>query len=190
MQTEHSTGPTAATGLSALEAIASRRSVRRFGPRPIDTETRRRILAAGMAAPSAHGKRPWRFALLEDQKLLVDLVASIPWYKPAASAPCVILVLGKPDLCVQPEYWTVDCAAATQNILVAARALGLGSLWMGIAPIAGNIEKVSAILDIPAGLIPFSLIALGEAVDPAGPGELRDTWTPGEIIPISGRKQP
>lgn len=144
-----------------LQAIFSRRSIRRFAERPLPAGQVELLLAAGMAAPSAHGRAPRRFALVEDPVVVARITHDFPWFSAAATAACNILVIGEPSLSVAPEYWPQDCAAATENILVAATSLGLGSCWMGLAPLEDNIARWLAIVPLPPGLVPFCLIAVG-----------------------------
>jgi nitroreductase len=154
--------PKASEAEIVMEAILTRRSVREFTGSPIQPEVRRALLEAANAAPSAHGRRPWRFAAIDSPELKAALVEAFPWFSPASSAGFLVLVLGKPDCCMQEEYWTVDCAAATENLLIAARALGLGSVWMGISPVKANVAKFLDLVQVPPGLVPFSLVAVGK----------------------------
>jgi nitroreductase len=89
------------------------------------------------------------------------MTSVMTWFQPIVNAPTALLVLGDPTVCTSPEFWTVDCAAFTQNVLLAARSLGLGTVWCGIAPNQENIEKIRSVLEIPAPLIPFCAIAIG-----------------------------
>lgn len=146
---------------STLDSIFTRRSVRDFDRRPLTDDIKKILLEAAAAAPSAHGKSPWKFAELSDPERIGRIVRKIPWFAPAAKSAVNILVMGEPSKCVNREYWVVDCAAATQNILLAARSLGLGSVWMGIAPVEENIRNFTSIVPLPEGIIPFSLIAIG-----------------------------
>lgn len=174
--------------LTGLDAIMSRRSIRDFTNERIGEETRRTLLMAGMAAPSAHGKKPWRFAIIDNKETLERIVALLPWFKSALSADFTILVCGNPSVCVQKEYWTVDCAAATENILVAARSINLGSVWMGIAPIEDNIRKVTEIIELPQGIIPFSMIALGRPANPEAQAVIRDSWRDDLLVTVKAKR--
>jgi nitroreductase len=167
---------------ATLEAIMSRKSVREFSGEKASSLTRRAVLEAGMAAPSAHGRKPWRFSFIDDERIRECIVASFPWFKPALGSDFNILVSGNPSLCAQSEYWTVDCAAATENILLAARALGLGSVWMGIAPVEENIRRFKELIELPEGLVPFSLVALGRPKDTAAFGTRREAWSDGLLV--------
>ncbi len=148
-------------GQTALETIFNRRSVRDFEKRDIDEAHKALLFRAAAAAPSAHGKMPWKFTQMNDKSVTEKIIAKFPWFAPAAKSALNILVLGEPDKCVNREYWVVDCAAATQNILLAAHSLGLGAVWMGIAPVESNISTFNEVMKTPEGLVPFSLIAIG-----------------------------
>lgn len=153
---------------TTLDSIFNRQSHRSFADKPIDEQTVRTIIQAGAAAPSAYGKKPYRFARIEWPDVIGAIVKRFPWFAAASRAAANILVLGNPDLCENKEYWVVDCAAATENILLASQALGLGAVWLGIAPVEENIRNFRPLVRIPDGFIPFSLIAIGhpeEAMD-------------------------
>ena len=160
---------TSPVSLSTMEAIFTRRSVRDFEAREVEEEKKRLILQAAAAAPSAHGKQPWKFAVMSDQEVIRKVIEKFPWFAPAAKTHLNILVLGEPAKCANREYWVVDCAAATENALLAAQALGLGAVWMGIAPVEENIANFTSIVAVPDGLIPFSLIAVGYPKEGARP---------------------
>jgi nitroreductase len=146
---------------TTLNSIFTRRSVRDFEDREIEAEKRRTLFQAAAAAPSAHGKQPWKFATMTDRSTIKKIVEKFPWFAPASKTPFNILVLGEPAKCTNREYWVVDCAAAAENILLVAQALGLGGVWMGIAPVEENIANFKTVVAIPEGLIPFALIAIG-----------------------------
>ncbi len=157
--------------------ILTRRSVRSFSARPVEKNDIETLIRAGLSAPSAHGKSPWQIAVLQDRPIRDAIVSVLPWHKSIADAPVAFLILGKPDACVQKEYWPVDCAALTENVLIAARSLGLGTVWCGITPIESNLQGVLSVLDIPEGYIPFGTIAIGY---PASEQAFREKETPGD----------
>lgn len=151
---------------TTLESIFNRRSHRSFADKPLDEKTVRMIIQAGAAAPSAHGKKPYRFARIDRPDVIRAIVEKFPWFAAASRSAANILVLGNPDLCVNKEYWVVDCAAAAENILLASQSLGLGAVWLGIAPVEENIRNFTPLVQIPDGFIPFSLIAIGHPDKP------------------------
>lgn len=118
--------------MDALEAIFTRRSIRKFTDAPVSPEDVRTLLEAAMSAPTAAGVQPWRFIVLTDRAVL-DAVPSV--HRAAnmiRQAPLAILVCGDTTSEQYGGYWVQDCSAVMQNILLAARALGLGSCWCGI----------------------------------------------------------
>lgn len=144
-----------------IELIRTRRSVRDFSSREVPIEMIEAIVDAGLSAPSAWGKRSWHVAVFRDQATRNELTEKIPWVKPVRDGQFAIMVLGDPEAGVQKEYWPQDCAALAENMLIAARSLGLGTTWCGIYPMADNGQKVREVFDIPEGLVPFCVIGVG-----------------------------
>jgi nitroreductase len=144
-----------------LDNIFTRRSVRDFTDNPVSRQDLELIVEAGLSAPSAHGKRSWHIAVIENQSIRDRLTEKLQWFRPVKVAATSILVLGNPSAGVQKEYWPQDCAALTENILIAARSLGLGTTWCGIYPVEHNMEMVKSVLEIPRNLIPFGMIGIG-----------------------------
>jgi nitroreductase len=149
--------------VEAMEAILSRRSIRRYLPDPLPEEAIRRVLEAGMVAPSAGDERPWHFVVITDKEML----AAIPGFHPLArfvpNAAAAILVCADLALSKYPpaDWWVQDCSAATQNILLAAHATGLGAVWLGVHPVRTRIDGARALFGLPETIVPFSLVVLG-----------------------------
>ncbi len=149
--------------MEAMEAILSRRSIRRYTPDPLPEEAVRRVLEAGMAAPSAGDERPWHFVVITDKEML----AAIPGFHSLArfvpNAAVAILVCADVALSKYPpaDWWVQDCSAATQNILLAAHATGLGAVWLGVHPVKTRIDGARALFRLPDSIVPFSLVSLG-----------------------------
>ena len=147
--------------MDALFAIYTRRSVRQYAPGKVEEDQIDKLLRAGMAAPSAGNSRPWHFIVIDDPEKLAKVPTALPYAQMAAQAALAIMVCADPGLERFPGYWPQDCAAATQNILLAAHAQGLGAVWCGIYP--GNEEHtVREIFDIPKTIMPLSLIVIGK----------------------------
>jgi len=149
--------------MEALEAIKKRRSIRQYKEQTVDEETIKKILSAAMSAPSAHNQRPWRFIGLRNRATLNKIASLHPYAQALKTAPLAIIVCGDYHLIRDEDFWPQDCAAATENILLAATALGLGSLWMGVYPKTNLVKTLQEFLDLPQNIVPFSLIALGYA---------------------------
>jgi nitroreductase len=120
--------------MDAIEAILGRRSIRSYTDKPVAKETVQQLLEAAMAAPSAGNQQPWHFVVVDDRALLEKITTVHPYAQMAKSAQLGILVCGDLSLEMHQGYWVQDCAAATENLLVAAHALGLGAVWTGVHP--------------------------------------------------------
>jgi nitroreductase len=164
--------------MDVIEAILDRRSIRRFKPGEISEEAVHRLLQAAMYAPSAGNQRPWHFVVLRDRKLL----GAIPSFHPHAAmlgeAALAVLVCADLSLETHQGYWMVDCAAATQNLLLAAHALSLGAVWLGIYPRPERMEGMTRLLDLPPQIKPFALVAVGH---PAERPPRPERFEPGRI---------
>lgn len=147
--------------MDAMQAILTRRSVRKYSNEKITEKTIFKLLNAGVSAPSAGNEQPWQFVIIDKKEILDKITNYHPHSKMLKEAQVAILVCGDLNLETNKGYWMIDCSAATQNILIAARALGLGSCWLGIYPREERIVAIRDILKIPEHIIPFSLISLG-----------------------------
>lgn len=159
-----------------LENILDRRSIRRYTSEPVTDDEIRAILECAMQAPSAMDARPWQFVVVDDRDTLNALSDNHPYAKMLREAPMCICVCGVQGQI--KDYYQQDCAAATMNILIAARELSLASCWMGVAPREERMAAVRRVLGIPEEVMPFNLIALGH---PAEERPRPDRWDPGRI---------
>lgn len=142
---------------AAFQTILARRSIRQYTAQPIAPHEIRRLLEAAMAAPSASNRQPWHFVVITDRGTLDSLAEAHPHGKMLFSAPLCIAVCGDH----QNEYWVQDCSAATENVLLAATAMGLGSVWLGVHPRQERERAVRDILGIPPQYTPLCLISIG-----------------------------
>ena len=166
---------------SLIQTIMTRTSVRAFLDRSVSDETIGQLLKAAMAAPSAKNSQPWAFIVIKNRELLEKLGASLPNAKMTATAPAAVVICGTLDKALPGEareYWIQDAAAATENFLLAAHALGLGAVWTGVHPISGRIRILKDALKLPEDVEPFCLIPFGW---PAAPAEVKDKWNPAII---------
>jgi nitroreductase len=153
--------------LSEYGALLKRRSIRKFKQGKVPDDVVQRILIAGMAAPSAHNFQPWEFILIRDREKLTELSRVCKYWRLLREADFAIAVVANLDGC-PPEidgYFTEDCGACTQNMLIAATGEGIGSCWLGCYPTATNVRGVRDALQIPPAIIPFSLAAFGYAAE-------------------------
>ena len=160
---------------AVLDAIANRRSIRQYQQRAVDRDTILQLLRAGMAAPSAGNRQPWEFVVTTERQTLDRLADVHPFAKMLYQAPLCISVcanLGRTYEGV-PDYWIQDCSAATENILLAAEALGLGAVWCGVFPRMDRVEEIRRILSLPSIVVPLNVVAVGYgAEDPP----VKDKW--------------
>jgi nitroreductase len=148
-----------------IDALLKRRSIRRYNPEPVDKSDIRLMLKAGMYAPSARNEQPWHFIVIDDRGLLDRIREAHPYASMLSGAALAILVCGDENLELSKGYWPVDCSAATQNILLAAHALGLGAVWLGVYPRQERQSSIRGIIDLPDHVHPFSLISVGHPAE-------------------------
>ncbi len=148
--------------MDAMEAILTRRSIRDYTRESISPEIIQGLLQAAMSAPSSKGSRPWHFLVIDDRKTLNRIPLYFPYAFMVRRAPAAIIVCGDEAQSAYGLYWTFDCCAATENILLAARAYGLGAVWCG-AYLAETPQEVNfqTWLGIPKSIIPFSIVPIG-----------------------------
>ena len=154
--------------MNTLDAIHSRRSIRKYTDQPVTPEQVEVLLRAAMAAPSAGNAQPWRFVVVSEPDILAKVATMHPYIKMAAKAPLGILVCGDTRVEKYPGYWVVDCSAAAQNLLLAAQDLGLGAVWTGIHPMRDRQEAFAALFRCPAGVVPHSFIPIGHPAEAKG----------------------
>ena len=147
--------------MDAMEAILSRRSIRRYTSQPVPDGVVRELLEAGMSAPSAGNEQAWQFVVITDRGVLDEIPGFHPYAEMLKEAPVAILVCGDQRLEKYKNHWVLDCSAATQNILLAAHAKGLGAVWVGIYPTEDRVRRMQKLLSLPGHVLPLSLIPLG-----------------------------
>lgn len=163
---------------NALEVIHSRKSVRHFTGEVVGSAELETIVRAGMAAPSARNLQPWAFVVVTERSLLDSLGEALPYAKMLNKAGAAIVVCGdmnKAATNTKTDYWVQDCSAATQNILLAVEALGLGAVWTAAFPYDERINPVRRVLNLPDNLIPLNVIPIGH---PTGEDQPKDKWKP------------
>ena len=170
-------------GNAAVDDILSRWSVRKFdGSRPVDDKDVETVLRAAMAAPSGVNRQPWAFSVVTEGSLLSRLGDVSPYCRYVAEAPLAIVVFGDRERMLPGEdaaLCELDLSAATENILLAAHALGLGGTWCAVYPNRDRMRKLADIMHAPDSLMPFAIIPLGY------PGEKRhyiDKWDPSRVF--------
>lgn len=157
--------------MEALEAILTRRSIRRYTPQPVPDPLIREILGAAMRAPSAGNEQAWQFVVITERRLLDEIPRFHPYADMVRQSPAAILVCGDLHLEKYKGYWVQDCAAATQNLLLAAHAKGLGAVWVGIYPKEDRVERMRGLLGLPPHVVPMALVPLGHPAEQIPPEE-------------------
>ncbi|MCK5127121.1 MAG: nitroreductase family protein [candidate division Zixibacteria bacterium] len=147
--------------MDSLEAIFTRRSIRKYKPDPIPEEDIETMLRAAMSAPSANNYQPWRFIIIDERTLLDAIPEFHPYSEMLKEAPLAILVCGDKTAVGHPGYVYLDCSAATQNLLISAHALGLGAVWLGMYPRKSRMDGIRKLLQLSNNLEPISLISIG-----------------------------
>ena len=147
--------------MEALDAIMTRKSVREFEGKPLPKETIGNLLAAGMQAPSARNGQPWHFVVITGKETLAKVAEFSQYASMAPSASAGILVCADTTNAGSRDYFVQDCAAATQNILLAAHALSLGGVWTGVYPNEEKMDGFRKLLGIPAHIAPVSFVVVG-----------------------------
>jgi nitroreductase len=145
-----------------LETIFQRRSIRKYTNQLVEAEKIELLLKAAMASPTAMNCKPWEFVVVTDQEKLIQFRKRLIFGN--RNAPAAIIVCGNPSLSVNPAarlFWEQDCSLAGENILIAAKALGLGTVWIGIHPVAEFIRVVREIISLPKHVKPLGLIYIG-----------------------------
>lgn len=156
------------------EVLLKRRSIRKFTDEPVSDEMINELLHAAMSGPSACNKRPWEFYVVTNKEKMEELKSASRFTK--ITATLAIIVCGNLSHALplkMAEYWIQDCSAATENILLRATDLGLGTVWCGIHPQKKAEERVQKILEIPNKQIPLNIIFIGH---PAEEPEARDQY--------------
>jgi nitroreductase len=165
----------------ALSVIHSRKSVRHYTGKAVRKGQLDTLLRAGMAAPTARDKRPWEYIVVRDQQLLHQLSEDIPYGKMLDKAGAAICVCADMNVALggfDKTYWIMDCSAATENILLAAEAIGLGAVWVAVSPQPVRVANVRETLELPPHVMPLNLISIGW---PKGIEQPKNKWDPSNI---------
>lgn len=149
-----------------LDVFYRRRSIRKFTEEPVSREDLITLLKAGMSGPSGMNAQPWEFVVVTEKETLTRFRKALMFAKMKGTA--AICVLGSKRMQTNKagdKFWVQDCSAATENILLAATAMGLGAVWIGIHPVHIFERQVKSILNLPDGVMPLNLIILGHPAE-------------------------
>ena len=158
-----------------VRLILARRSIRAYSGEPVSEADVEALLQAAMAAPSASNRKPWHFVVVTDRARLRALADSHPYGQMIAGAGLGIAVCGDPAI---SDWWVQDCTAATENVLIAVSALGLGGVWLGCHGRPEREQAVREVLGIPVHVGVLSLLSIGH---PAEDKEPRTQYDPVRI---------
>lgn len=163
-----------------LTVIGERVSVRSYMPEVVSSEAVETLLRAAMAAPSSKNQQPWHFVVLTEKDMLMTLANELPYAKMLKDAPLAIVVCGDTTVHTGESAisWVMDCSAASENLLLAAQALGLGAVWTGAYPYKDRIEAVRKVAALPDHIVPLNVIAIGY---PARAEKPKDKWKPERV---------
>ncbi len=146
-----------------LAFIFKRRSIRKFQSDPVPQEWIEIMLKAAMAAPSAMNNQPWEFVVITDPDVLEKIRQTLIFGRqktPLAIAICGNKLKSKNKLSAT-EFWIQDCSAAVENLLLAATALGLGGVWLGVHPVKLFSHAIANVLGLPRHIAPLAVVYLG-----------------------------
>lgn len=148
-----------------MNPVFSRRSIRKFTPEPITDDQVKILLKAGLCAPSARNTQSWHFIAVTEREQLDKIPDFHPYATMTREASLAILVCG--DLQVESNigYIALNCAAATENVLVTTADLGLGSVWLGVYPKEDRMKAMKDLFNLPDHIVPVALIAIGHPAE-------------------------
>ena len=157
-----------------MDPVLSRTSIRSYTPQPVSEEAiyallrtawpRIRPATSALGTLSSSRDQDVRNRIAE-----IDLFAHM-----VPQSPTVVLVCGDPTLQKHPGFWVQDCAAATENILIEAHLLGLGTVWLGVYPAEGRVQSLRRLLGLPESVIPFALVPVGYPAEHREPAHRYD----------------
>lgn len=169
--------------MEALQAILTRRSIRKYKAEAVSDGIIRKVLECGFAAPTARNRRPLHFILVKDRGILSELGSMHAFTAMVAGSAFSVLICADGALEERRQFMDQDGSAAAENMLVGAHALGLGGVWCGIHDGGDREAAVRRICSLPDGIAPIALMAFGipdeqrEAPDRYDAGKVHeDRW--------------
>lgn len=166
---------------SIIDNIMTRTSIRKFKQQPVEDAKIETMLRAAMAAPTAMNKQPWHFVVVNDKEALNKLAGEGRRGDMLRNAPLAIVICGNMEKTISgdaSDFWIQDVSAATENLLLAAHAIGLGAVWTGLYPIVSRAGQVAQILGMPETMIPLCTVVIGYPDEQPTP---KDKWKPENV---------
>ena len=164
-----------------INTIMTRTSVRQYTEEPVSEAQIETLLRAAMAAPSAADVRPWSFVVVKERAMLDSIPMHIREARPVGRSQVAITICGDMQRAFEGEarnYWIEDTSAATENLLIAAHAMGLGAVWCGVYPQSEKVRYMRELLQLPEYIVPMGIVAIGH---PAESPEPKDKWDPERV---------
>lgn len=160
--------------MDVLQAIFTRRSIRKFTGAPISEENMQTLLKAGFSGPSAHNMQPWHFVVVKNPATLAYIAEMHPYAKMLPQAGCCIIVCGDDEVQKAKGLLIEDCSAAIQNILLAAHGIGLGAVWCGLYPSPEFTKNIAAAIKLPDNIEPIGMVVVGHKAENKEPADRYD----------------
>lgn len=165
----------------ALDNIYTRTSIRSYTDEKVSDAQVETLLRAAMSAPTAGNRQPWRFIVVNERARLDAFTDVARGMSMASQAPLAIIVCGDVDATFEGEgreYWAQDASAATENLLLAAHAMGLGAVWCGVYPMSDRLPKIKEMFALPDNILPLNVIFIGHPAENPAP---KDKWKPENV---------
>ena len=147
--------------MDLFSALLNRRSIRKYSEKKIPDKDIDSLLKSAMYAPSAMNNQAWQFVVINQRQKLDDIIKVISHAEMLKSAQAAVLVCGDLNLEKNVDYIQQNCSAATQNLMLSAHGLGMGSCWIGVYPVKEIISGLQELFKLPEYVIPISLVSLG-----------------------------
>jgi nitroreductase len=151
--------------MEAYNCIISRRSIRKYTSETVSEKEIELLLKAASHAPSANNYQPWHFIVITDRIIIDKLSVIHPYAKMLIQAPLAILICGDNNIQEMLGYQAVDCSAATENLLLAAHAIGLGGVWLGVYPREQRMKDIKELFSLPENINPITLVSIGHPAE-------------------------
>jgi len=154
--------------LDAMEALLTRRSIRKYKEGEVSDNIIKEILTAAMNAPSAGNQQPWQFIVIRDRQTLGKITEIHSYSKMLKEAALAIVLCGDLSLEKYKGFWVQDCSAAMENLLLAIHVSGFSSVWLGVYPREDRIQGLRKLLGLPEHVIPLAIAPVGVAGEKKG----------------------